>query len=123
MRFFLVLGSGNALLAILLAALAAHRLEASFSALQLRLWDKAVSYQLTHALALLAVALLVQQLPRQRRFRTAGLFFVLGILLFCGSLYLLAATGLEPLRYLTPLGGLCLVAGWTVLCQAALSGE
>lgn len=72
-------------------------------------WNKAVLYQFVHALALLALAALpvTRTLP-------AGLF-VAGIVLFSGSLYLLALTNVRWLGAITPLGGLCFLAGWVAL--------
>jgi uncharacterized membrane protein YgdD (TMEM256/DUF423 family) len=75
-------------------------------------------YQLVHALALLAVALLAVQIPG-RLMTWAGISFVVGIVLFSGSLYLLTLTGVTRLGIITPFGGLAFLAGWLLLGVAA----
>ena len=71
----------------------------------------------------MAVAALAARGAARGRATLAALLFQAGILLFCGSLYLLALTGITAFGYITPLGGLCLVAGWIVLALAALKLE
>lgn len=77
-----------------------------------------VTYQLVHALAILAVAVLSAHLPG-RLVGWAGGLFAVGIVLFSGSLYLLALSGLTKLGIITPIGGLCFLAGWLCLGLAA----
>lgn len=116
-KLWLVLGAGYGLLGVLLGAFGAHALRARLSADMLRVWDTAVQYQFWHALALLAVGLLALRgddawLP------AAGGAFALGVLVFSGSLYALALSGVRGLGAVTPVGGLLLMAGWLFLLVA-----
>lgn len=94
-------------------AFGAHALEARVTAERLVTFETAVRYQMLHALAILAAALLGGE-----RAALAGLLFVLGIALFSGSLYLLVLTGVRWLGAITPLGGVAFIAGWGVLALA-----
>jgi len=75
----------------------------------LEVWDTAARYHLVHALAILGVA----AHPRQPT--AAGALFATGVLIFCGSLYLMTLSGLTWLGAITPIGGLCFITGWVVL--------
>lgn len=88
----------------------------------LEVFETGVRYQMFHALAILAVGVLVRQGAASRALRVAGWAFVAGVVLFSGSLYALS-TGLGPTRVLgpiTPLGGLCFLVGWIALASASL---
>ena len=94
-------------LAVALGAFGAHGLRSTLEARgMLEVWNKAVFYQFVHAIVLLVLALY------GTINRGACLLLVIGILLFSGSLYLLALTNLRWLGAVTPLGGLCFLAGW-----------
>ncbi|HYW04707.1 MAG TPA: DUF423 domain-containing protein [Gammaproteobacteria bacterium] len=121
-RFFLVLGSVNAAIAIVLGAFGAHALHGRLSARMLDVWHVAERYQLVHALGLLALGLLALVLPHLAGLRWAGGLMLAGILLFCGSLYLLALTGYGPLGMITPFGGMCFILAWGVLAWAVWRG-
>jgi uncharacterized membrane protein YgdD (TMEM256/DUF423 family) len=98
------------LLAVALGAFGAHALKATLiSNGTAEIWNKAVLYHLVHAVVLLALALSGTQN------RGAFVCFLLGIVIFSGSLYLLALTNLRWLGAITPFGGLCLLAGWAWL--------
>jgi uncharacterized membrane protein YgdD (TMEM256/DUF423 family) len=104
-------------LAIALGAFGAHGLQARLGAAadgakRMGWWQTAAQYHLLHALALGLVAVLVARIPQAR---LAGFAFVLGTLLFSGSLYLMALGGPRWLGAVTPLGGLGFLAGWAVL--------
>jgi uncharacterized membrane protein YgdD (TMEM256/DUF423 family) len=100
-------------LAVALGAFGAHGLRSTLEARgTLDAWNKAVFYQFIHAVALLVLAL------QGTINRGACLLLFIGILLFSGSLYLLALTNLRWLGAVTPLGGLCLLAGWAWLVLA-----
>ena len=102
-------------LAVALGAFGAHGLRSTLQARgMLDVWNKAVFYQFVHALALLVLALY------RTINRGACLLLLIGILLFSGSLYLLALTNLRWLGPVTPLGGLCFLAGWAWLFFAPL---
>jgi uncharacterized membrane protein YgdD (TMEM256/DUF423 family) len=120
-RWVLCAGAGLALLAVILGAFAAHGLKAVLDTQQLALFETASRYQMYHALALLVVGILasIQQFSRSL-LKLAAFAFILGIFLFCGSLYLLALSGITWLGAITPLGGTALLAGWLVMMVAAL---
>jgi uncharacterized membrane protein YgdD (TMEM256/DUF423 family) len=100
-------------LAVALGAFGAHGLRSTLEAHgMLDAWNKAVFYQFIHAIALLVLAL------HGAINRGACLLLLMGILLFSGSLYLLALTNLRWLGPVTPLGGLCFLAGWGWLVLA-----
>ncbi len=117
-RHFLILGSIFAGLAVAAGAFGAHSLKTVLSADMLAVFDTAVRYQMYHALALCVVTWASHQ-GSHRFILVAGWLFVLGILLFSGSLYLLALTGVRWLGALTPLGGVVLMAGWASLAWGA----
>jgi uncharacterized membrane protein YgdD (TMEM256/DUF423 family) len=101
------------LLAVALGAFGAHALEGRLTAEELATFETAVRYQMYHALALVAVAGLMKR--RSPGTELAGGAFLVGILLFSGSLYLLVLTGESWLGAVTPLGGLAYLAGWLAL--------
>lgn len=113
-RTFFLFGSLFAFLAVAAGAFGAHSLKATLPAEMLNVFETAVRYQMYHALALCAVGWASHQYQHVA-LRRAGWLFVLGILLFSGSLYALAFTGPRWLGALTPLGGLAFLAGWTML--------
>lgn len=114
----LLFAAMNGLLAVALGAFGAHALEAHLSVAQLATWATAVQYHMFHVAALVGVQVLVDRQGADRALQRGADLFLLGIVLFCGSLYLLALTGLRWLGPLTPLGGLAFLAGWLqlVLC-------
>lgn len=118
LRSFLMLAAFFGFTGVALGAFAAHGLKNRLSADYLAIFHTGVTYQLVHALALFGVALLAVHLPG-RLVGWAGYLFVLGIVLFSGSLYLLTLTGISRLGMITPIGGLCFLAGWVCLGLAA----
>ena len=101
-------------LAVLLGAFGAHALGERLAPDALRLWGIAVDYQFWHALALLLVAGRASRTPG-RTFRLAAISFIAGIVLFCGSLFALAAGAPRMTGMLTPVGGVAFVIGWCAL--------
>lgn len=118
LRVFLLLAALAGFTGVALGAFAAHGLKGQLGAQYLAVFQTGVHYQLIHALALFGVALLAERLPG-RLLKAAGNLFAVGILLFSGSLYLLALSGIGKLGMITPLGGLCFLAGWLCLGLAA----
>ena len=113
MNKWLMVAGFSGLSGVGLGAFAAHGLKPLLTPEQLALFQIGVQYQFWHALALLLVALWSMREPS--RWLTAGAYaFALGMLLFSGSLYLLALTGWR-VGLLTPLGGLLLMTGWAAL--------
>lgn len=119
-RRFIVMGSVNAFLAIALGAFGAHGLKAILSAQALQTWQTAFEYHVYHALGLILVALLLEALPKAR---IAGWLMLTGIILFSGSLYLLALSGMKILGMITPLGGVCFLAAWLWLAMVSLKAK
>ena len=104
-------------LGVALGAFGAHGLRSTLDAAALGWWETAVQYQMWHALALVALGL------SPVRARAAGGLFAGGILLFSGSLYVMALTGVRALGMVTPVGGLLLILGWAALGLAAVKGR
>ena len=119
-RFFISVGASFAALAVILGAFGAHALKEKLAPEQLQVFETGVRYQMYHALALILLALLFDKL-NQPLMNYSGWCFVAGTLFFSGSLYLLASKsilGIENWKFLgpiTPLGGLCFIAGWILL--------
>ena len=117
MGLWLLAGAANGFVAVAMGAFAAHGLKAVLDPAALAWVETGSRYELTHALALVAVALLIRDAPdaSRRLLQAVGLAFLLGSILFSGSLYLLALTGIMAMAWLTPVGGIGLLAGWLVL--------
>ena len=107
------------LLGVALGAFGVHGLKDALSAEGKQTYQTAVLYHLIHGLALLAVGWLALLKPNEAMVRNAGWAFVLGIVLFSGSLYLLSVTGIRKLGIITPFGGLAFLLGWLCLALAA----
>ncbi|MDB6442166.1 MULTISPECIES: DUF423 domain-containing protein [Pseudomonas] len=118
LRSFLMLAAFFGFTGVALGAFAAHGLKNRLSADYLAIFHTGVTYQLVHTLALLGVALLATHIPG-RVVTWAGVSFVVGILLFSGSLYLLTLTGISKLGIITPFGGVAFLIGWLCLGLAA----
>jgi uncharacterized membrane protein YgdD (TMEM256/DUF423 family) len=118
LRSFLMLAAFFGFTGVALGAFAAHGLKNRLSADYLAIFHTGVTYQLVHTLALFGVALLATHIPG-RIVTWAGISFVIGILLFSGSLYLLTLTGISKLGIITPLGGVAFLVGWLCLGLAA----
>jgi uncharacterized membrane protein YgdD (TMEM256/DUF423 family) len=108
-------------LGVALGAFAAHGLKATLTPAMLAAFETAVRYQMYHAFALFATAWALTRWPA-RIFAVAGGLFVAGILIFSGSLYLLALTETRWLGAITPLGGLAFLAGWACLAIGVFRG-
>ncbi len=117
-RRFLIAGCILGGLAVAAGAFGAHSLRDLVTPERLSVFETAVRYQMYHALALLAVAWLSERVDG-RMASTAGYLFVVGTLIFSGSLYLLVLTGVTWLGAITPLGGVAFIAGWIALAFAA----
>lgn len=113
-RFYLY-AAVNGFLAVCFGAFGAHGLEGVLSESSLETWNTGVQYHMFHVLALLAAGNLCQKFPASKSYNRAGYVFQAGIVLFSGSLYLLALTGLTFFAYLTPLGGVAFLVGWALL--------
>lgn len=114
-KLMLIAGALLGLLGVALGAFGAHGLKTRVEPALLDVWQTAVSYQMYHALALLVVGGLAWQWPQPGALRWAGLLWLVGVLLFSGSLYALVLSGIRPLGAITPIGGVALLAGWAAL--------
>lgn len=117
-KTFLMLGALNAALAVVLGAFGAHGLRKILSPDLLAVYATGVQYHFYHALGLLAVGLIAVHLPASLWLKLSGWLMIAGIVLFSGSLYLLALTGVRWLGAITPLGGVCYIAAWLALIIA-----
>jgi uncharacterized membrane protein YgdD (TMEM256/DUF423 family) len=119
MRTWLFIAALLGGLAVLCGAFAAHGLEARLDAQAREIFETGARYQMYHALAmgLAALAMRGDAVPAAR---LAAMLFLAGIVLFSGSLYLLALGGMAGLGLVTPAGGLAFIAGWLCLAVAAL---
>jgi len=117
-RLFLTLGAVSAFVAVAAGAFGAHGLRARLAPDLLAVFETAARYQMYHALALLAVAWVTARWPGPLP-QWAGWLFVVGTVLFSGSLYALALTSVRWLGAITPLGGVAFLAGWLCLALAA----
>lgn len=117
-RILLLLAACSGLVAVALGAFGAHGLKQRLGVELLAVWQTAVLYQLVHTLALLGIGIWLLQRPTTGLVAAGGLFLA-GIVLFSGSLYLLALGGPRWLGPVTPLGGVCFMLGWISLAWAA----
>src|SRR5262245_18677794 len=116
---FLRLGAIFGGLAVALGAFGAHALQSRVPADRLVVFETGVRYQMYHALALMAVAFVLQAGGRASLATYAGWAFAAGIVIFSGSLYALVLTGVRTWGAVTPIGGVALLAGWVLLALAA----
>lgn len=117
-RLFFSLGAVSGAIAVAAGAFAAHGLKARLAPDLLAVFDTAARYQMFHALALLAAAWAASRWPG-RRARAAGWCFIGGTIVFSGSLYVLALSGLRAWGAITPVGGVLFIVGWLLLAWAA----
>lgn len=118
LRPALVLGALFALLAVMAGAFGAHGLRGVIDERGLEVFQTAVTYQIYHSLALILVAILPVAGLSRRLLGIAAGFFVAGILLFSGSLYLLVLTDLRWMGPVTPVGGIGFMVGWILALMA-----
>ena len=113
-RIFFLLGALGGFLSVALGAFAAHGLKSQLSPEMLGAFETGVRYQMYHSLVLLVTGYAARD-SALRQFSYAGWFFAAGIVLFSGSLYALATTGINWLGAVTPFGGMSFLAGWCFL--------
>lgn len=118
-RLFLMIAAISGFFAVVIGAFAAHGLKKLLAPEMIEVVKTGVQYQMYHALALLLIALWLSDKPDVRELKAGGLAFILGSLLFSGSLYALALGAPRWLGPITPLGGLCFLIGWLLLLVAA----
>lgn len=113
---FQAVGATYAFLSVLLGAFAAHALKDRLGIYELSIFDTAVRYQFFHALPLIL-------LPQSPSFIKTKWSFLIGVIIFSGSLYLIALTGIKIFGAITPLGGLLFLFGWANLIYKFLKNE
>jgi uncharacterized membrane protein YgdD (TMEM256/DUF423 family) len=118
-RLFFALGAISAFIAVGAGAFGAHGLKHRLTPEMLAVFDVAVRYQIYHAFALIACAWAVTRWPGPL-VKAGGWLFVVGTVVFSGSLYALALSGMRGLGAVTPLGGLAFLAGWLCLAIAVV---
>lgn len=119
-RMFFVVGALSAFLGVAAGAFGAHGLKSHLSAEMLSVFEVGARYQMYHAFALIAAAWAQAKWPSVL-VTAGGWLFVIGTILFSGSLYLLSVTGMRWLGMITPLGGLAFLAGWVCLAWSVRS--
>jgi len=120
MQRFILYTAVNGFLVVVLGAFGAHGLEDKISEASLNTWNTAVLYQMFHVVGLMLSVLLCYIFPTSKSFSRSGNAFQIGIVLFSGSLYLFALTGISFFAYITPLGGLGFLAGWILIIDGIL---
>ena len=118
MNVWLLIAAINGALAVACGAFAAHGLEGRIDARALSVFETGARYHMYHALAM-GLAAFAMRGQAAGPARAAAMFFLAGIVLFSGSLYLLALTGTRALGIVTPFGGLAFLVGWGTLAFAA----
>ncbi len=111
MKLLVIVAAANMLLAVLLGALGEHAL--SLNGKTLAIWQTAVHYHMAHALGLFIIAYLYDR-TQVKFFKSIGWLMLTGMILFSGSLYLLAGLHISVLGAITPIGGLCLLGAWAL---------
>jgi uncharacterized membrane protein YgdD (TMEM256/DUF423 family) len=118
-KLFITIGACSGALAVMLGAFGAHGLKDRLSEKMLANWMTGVEYHFYHTVALLIVGLLALKF-QSGALNASGWSFLAGILIFSGSLYVMALTGMTRLGAITPIGGLLFIAGWILLATAAI---
>ncbi|WP_068785303.1 DUF423 domain-containing protein [Paenibacillus phocaensis] len=122
MTLLLTLGGILMFLAVALGAFGAHALKNRLTEDRQKTYQTGVQYHIAHGLGLILLGLAAAQFENETQILLAGWFLVAGILLFSGSLYALSLTGIRKLGAITPLGGVCFLAGWVIFVIAAIQG-
>jgi len=110
----------SGLISVALGAFAAHVLDSTLTEGRMSTFQTAVQYQIFHTLALLGIVSIDSSLIAQRLAHKAAYFFLAGIILFSGSLYLLVATDISLFAMVTPIGGVSFMIGWAMLLLSAI---
>tara|TARA_B100000686_G_C16804370_1_gene988800 strand:- start:664 stop:1044 length:381 start_codon:yes stop_codon:yes gene_type:complete len=113
-KFFLTIAALSGFISVAAGAFGAHGLEGKVGPKELVAFKTAAEYQMYHALALVAVSLISERYP-SRFLKVSGWFFVIGTILFSGSLYVLGSTGSRALVLVAPVGGTAFLIGWIFL--------
>lgn len=120
-KFFIIIGAISGFLSVTLGAFGAHSLQNILLPTQLKIYHTAVEYQMYHSLIIVLIGILSRNLENinYSQLKLSGYFFITGIILFSGSLYLLTLTNVSKLGLITPFGGLAFLVGWFLLALFA----
>ncbi|SFX46075.1 Uncharacterized membrane protein YgdD, TMEM256/DUF423 family [Thermoactinomyces sp. DSM 45891] len=119
MRLFLLLGSLNMALSIALGAFGAHGLKGKVAEKMIANWNTGAHYHMIHALGMLIVGILLSKVQDSGMLTTSGWLMLVGVVLFSGSLYVMAVTGVTKLGAITPIGGLAFIMAWILMAAVA----
>jgi uncharacterized membrane protein YgdD (TMEM256/DUF423 family) len=119
-KIFLILGSLNAFLAVMLGAFGAHGLKDKLTSKMMEVYQTGVQYHMIHALGLILIAILSERLGQNALITWSGWLIMVGIIFFSGSLYVLSNTGIKSLGAIAPIGGTAFLIGWLLLAVAAI---
>jgi uncharacterized membrane protein YgdD (TMEM256/DUF423 family) len=120
MKIWIALGAGLAALCVCLGAFGAHALKTRLDADMLAVFETGARYHMYHALGLFAVAMAASRYTHGA-ITASGWLLVAGIVIFSGSLYALSISGVKILGAITPIGGVCFIAGWICLAYGVLA--
>lgn len=114
-KLFLLIGSIVMALGVGIGAFGAHGLEPRISERMMKNYQTGVQYHMIHGLGIIAIALAGMKITSSSLLTGAGWAFLIGIIFFSGSLYVMALTGITKLGAITPIGGLAFIIGWILL--------
>jgi uncharacterized membrane protein YgdD (TMEM256/DUF423 family) len=120
-KTLLTIAAISGLLAVAIGAFGAHGLKDRVTTELMVVYQTGVQYHFYHTFALFVVGLLLLQYPQLPLLSWSGGLFIVGIIIFSGSLYILALTGVKWLGAITPIGGLAFIAAWLCLALAIYS--
>ena len=118
MPYFIIIGAFLAMLSVVLGAMGAHALKTILDAQALTVFQTATTYQMYHALAMILTALSIPHTNHPAMLNKAGWLFLVGIILFSGSLYGLSIFGIKSLGIITPIGGVFFIIAWLFFIAA-----
>ena len=111
---FITIGAISGCIVVILGAFGAHGLKDILNPYGKVIFEKAILYQMFHTIAILILGIISKIMP-EVQLQLAGFAFILGIIIFSGSLYILAITGIKWLGMITPIGGALFIIGWILL--------
>lgn len=117
-KTLLMVAAISGLLAVVIGAFGAHGLKGRITTDLMAIFQTGVQYHFYHTLALLLVGILMLQFPQISLLKWSGWLFIVGIVIFSGSLYALAITDIKWLGAITPIGGVAFIAGWLTMAIA-----